>query len=160
MRSVQEQDRTGPDQRGWPERPASSRGADAIPTVLVPADRRRGRVAVWLARHPAWPVTALLAGYPLWWALGVADFMWIILAVPMVARMLAWSRSGSRKIRVPSGFGLWLIFLLWVLAGLPMLPLTAPGTVKTAVPHRLLPSVLPSASYRCPTLPPPHLRTL
>ena len=92
-------------------------------------------------------MTALLAGYPLWWALGVADFMWIILAVPMVGRMLAWHRSGSRKIRVPAGFGLWLIFLLWVLAGLPMLTLTAPGTVKSAVAHRLISFVLRAVSY-------------
>jgi hypothetical protein len=45
----------------------------------------RGR---WLARHPAWPVAALLAGYPLWWALGVADFAWIGFAVPMAGRLL------------------------------------------------------------------------
>jgi len=113
-----------------------------------PAGGNKGRPArYWLASHPGWPITALLAGYPLWWALGVADFMWIILAVPMAARMLAWHRAGSRKIRVPAGFGVWLLFLLWVLAGLPMLLLTAPGTVDSAISHRLISFVLRAASY-------------
>ena len=48
----------------------------------------RGRApGRWLARHPGWPLTALLVGYPLWWALGIADFIWIILAIPMAADM-------------------------------------------------------------------------
>jgi hypothetical protein len=106
--------------------------------------RRTGR---WTASHPAWPITALLAGYPLWWALGVADFMWIILAVPMAARMLAWHRTGSRKIRVPGGFGIWLLFLVWVLAGALMLPLTAPGTLDSAISHRLISFGIRAGSY-------------
>ncbi len=147
MSSLQEQDRTGPDQRRWPERPASSRGADAIPTVLVPADRRRGRVAVWLSRHPAWPVTALLAGYPLWWAIGVADFMWIMLAIPMAWRMLGWHMARSRPLRMPPGFGLWLVFLLWTAASLVMITYPAPGTVQSPVSHRLVAYGDRTASY-------------
>ena len=101
----------------------------------------------WLASHPSWPITALLAGYPLWWALGVADFMWIILAVPMAARMLAWRRTGSRKIRAPPGFGIWLLFMIWVLAGIPMLLLTAPGTVDSSISHRVISFAIRAASY-------------
>ena len=37
-------------------------------------------------RDPAWPIKALLLGYPLWWALGVADFSRYDLAIPMAAR--------------------------------------------------------------------------
>jgi hypothetical protein len=91
-----------------------------------------------LASRPAWPVTALLVGYPLWWALGLADFMWMILAIPMAARMIAWHTRGGRRIRVPPGFGLWLMFLVVVAAGLATITLTAPGTVTSAVSHRLL----------------------
>ena len=40
------------------------------------------------ARHPAWPITALLVGYPIWWALGLADFVWILLIPPMVLQMI------------------------------------------------------------------------
>ena len=54
-----------------------------------------------LARNPAWPVTALLAGYPLWWLLGLADFMWIMLAIPMAFRMAAWAAHGTRRIVGP-----------------------------------------------------------
>jgi O-Antigen ligase len=121
---------------GWPARSGGR----------VDGGRRRP-ARRWLASHPGWPITALLAGYPLWWALGVADFMWIILAVPMAARMLAWRRTGSRRIRVPSGFGIWLLFLIWMLAGIPMLLLTAPGTVDSAISHRLISFVIRAASY-------------
>lgn len=91
-----------------------------------------------LTRHPSWPITALLVGYPLWWALGIADFIWIILAVPMTARMLAWRAHGSRRIRVPPGFGLWLLFLICAIAGVAVLGLTAPGTVPSSVSLRVL----------------------
>jgi hypothetical protein len=96
--------------------------------------QRRG----WLARHPAWPITALVVGYPLWWALGIADFMWIILAVPMVARMYAWRAYGNRRLRVPPGFGIWLLFLVCAAAGVAVLTLTAPGTVPSALSHRVI----------------------
>jgi len=91
-----------------------------------------------LARNPAWPVTALLAGYPLWWLLGVADFMWIILAVPMACRMAAWAARGTRRIRTPPGFGIWLLFVIAAGAGIMVLSLTAPGTVVSPVSHRIV----------------------
>jgi len=147
MSSRQEQDRTGPDQRGRPAQPPSVGVIDAIPTILMPAGRPRGRVASWLSRHPAWPVTALLAGYPLWWALGVADFMWIILAIPMAWRMLGWLMARSRPVRMPPGFGLWLVFLLWTAASLIMITYPAPGTVRSPVINRLVAYGDRTASY-------------
>jgi hypothetical protein len=131
----------GQESPGWPTR--LGRRAGGAPGHPL------GR---WLARHPGWPLTALLAGYPLWWALGIADFIWIILAIPMAARMLAWHRSGSRKIRVPAGFGVWLLFLVWVLGGIPMLSLTAPGTVESAISHRLISFAVRAASYGAVTI--------
>ena len=102
------------------------------------AGRRTVPRSGWLARHPAWPITALLVGYPVWWALGIADFTWIILAVPMALRILAWRTHGSRRLRLPPGFGLWLLFLICSLAGAAALTLTAPGTVPSAVSHRVI----------------------
>lgn len=99
---------------------------------------RRGGQLRSLLRGPAWPVSALMLGYPLWWALGIADFMWVILAVPMVARMIAWRTRRDRAIRVPPGFGLWLLFLLVVVAGIATITLTAPGTVPSLVSRRIL----------------------
>lgn len=101
----------------------------------------------WLARHPAWPVVALLAGYPLWWALGVADFAWIGFAVPMAGRMLAWHLHRSRPLRLPPGMGLWAVFLLFTVAGIVMLSLTAPGTLPSPMSHRVVSWTVRTGSY-------------
>jgi hypothetical protein len=108
------------------------------PSVLPPARRRRLSPGNWLTSRPAWPVTALLAGYPLWWALGIADFMWIGVAIPMLARLYAWRAHRSRPLRLPPGFGLWLLFLVWTVAGVFMLTLSAPGTAPSPVSHRFV----------------------
>jgi hypothetical protein len=123
-------------------------GADAPPRldyrarIQSPAGGRPGSAPPgrrgWLARRPAWPVYALLVGFPVWWALGIADFMWIFLAFPMATRMIAWAAHGSRRIRVPPGFGIWLLFLLVAASGFIVLTLTAPGTVHSPVSHRVL----------------------
>src|SRR5262249_2318646 len=99
------------------------------------------------ARHPAWPITALLVGYPVWWALGLADFMWIILAVPMISQMAAWQTQGGRRLRVPPKFGIWLLFLIIAAAGIAASTLTAPGTVARPVSHRMLAYINRLASY-------------
>jgi O-antigen ligase len=58
---------------------------------------------------PAWPVYALLYGYPLWYVLGLQAFIWPLLAVPMAANLLR-----RRLIRVPRAFWLWALFLVCV----------------------------------------------
>ena len=100
-----------------------------------------------LVRHPAWPVTVLLAGYPLWWALGIADYIFIIMAVPMAARLYAWSARDNRRLRVPPGFALWLLFLVCVLAGVATLSATAPGTLASPVSNRIISYVIRTAGY-------------
>lgn len=69
----------------------------------APASRRTGL-------PDGWPVLALFGAFPIWWALGLSSLIWIILAVPMLAWLLARGR-----VRVPKGFGLWLAFLFWML---------------------------------------------
>ena len=108
--------------------------------------------ARWLARHPAWPITALLAGIPLWWALGITDYMFMVLAVPMAARLYAWSAHGNRRIRVPPGFGLWLLFLVCVLVGAAALSVTAPGTLASPVANRIISFTVRGASYLAVTV--------
>jgi hypothetical protein len=115
----------------------------AAPQPAGPA-APRGR---WLARHPAWPVTTLLAGVPLWWALGLGDYVFILLAIPMAARLWAWGARGNRRIRVPPGFGLWLLFLLCVLVSAAALSLTAPGTLASPVSNRLISYGVRTAGY-------------
>jgi hypothetical protein len=86
-------------------------------------------------------------GYPLWWALGLADFMWVILAIPMISQMVAWQTRGDRRLRVPPRFGIWLLFLIIAVAGLAAISLTAPGTVPSPVSHRVLSYLNRLSSY-------------
>jgi polysaccharide biosynthesis protein PslJ len=60
---------------------------------------------------PSWPVVALFVAFPLWWALGLSNFICPILATPMA---LALAIRG--RIHVPRGFGIWLLFVFWMAA--------------------------------------------
>ncbi|GAA1122076.1 ligase [Nocardiopsis composta] len=72
--------------------------------------------------HTGWPVLWLFAGYPLWWALGLGQFAFWVFAVPMAAGLVRMHRT--RGVRVPRGFGLWALFLLWSAAGMAFIGLT------------------------------------
>ena len=81
-------------------------------TLPAPSFVRRVPVAAARRRRPA-GVTALWAmfiGYPVWWCLGLGAFSWPLLAVPM-----AWSLFRAERVRMPKGFGVWVLFLAWVL---------------------------------------------
>jgi hypothetical protein len=130
--------RNPPDGRGavrWSQ-PNGADGRADLPGQRL-SHRRRGPVRDWFAGHPAWPIAALLIGWPAWWALGTSDYMPIVFAIPMIRRMAAW-RSSGRRIRKPPGFALWLLFLLVVVVSLSAISLTAPGTVPSPVSNRLI----------------------
>jgi polysaccharide biosynthesis protein PslJ len=57
-----------------------------------------------------WPLYLLFGLYPLWWLLGLSAFVWPVLAAPMAASLLMRDR-----VRAPRGFGLWLLFLAFML---------------------------------------------
>jgi len=75
---------------------------------------------------PGWPLAVLFLGFPVWWALGLAQLIFFAMAVAMAVIL---RKKGS--IRVPRGFGLWLLFMVWMLAGVLLVradaPQTAPG---------------------------------
>lgn len=75
-------------------------GTPATPT------RPGGRRSRWYG----WPLTLMFVAFPVWWILGISAFIWPVLAVPMGLSLLR-----RRKVRVPRGFGVWLMFLLWML---------------------------------------------
>lgn len=107
-------------------------------TVAAPAATRAARGAVpsprrQVSRHPGWPVTVLLVPYPLWWILGLGTLVVFLLAVPMAVHL--WR---LRPLRVPPGFGLWLLFLLWVVLSTTMLGVDPPGTLPGAATDRLI----------------------
>lgn len=91
----------------------ASAGAGEGALALVVVERTARPVAgVRMASRPlpAWPVDALLWGFPLWWLLGMTPFIAVIMATVMAALMI--TRRGARII---PGVAPWLAFVAWVL---------------------------------------------
>ena len=119
---------------------------DALSPATSP-DTQSGTRGSWFARDPAWPVVALLAGWPVWWALGVGDYAPVVVAVPMAWRMYKWQASGRRRIQVPPGFGLWLLFLIVMLASVVAISQTAPDTIPGPSGTRVISWGMRALSY-------------
>lgn len=73
---------------------------------------------------PGWPLAVLFVGFPLWWALGLAQLIFFAMAAAMAVIL-----HRQRTMRVPHGFALWLLFLAWMLAGAFLFRANAPDTV-------------------------------
>jgi len=73
---------------------------------------------------PGWPLAVLYLGFPLWWALGLAQLIFFAMAFAMAVIL-----HRQRPLRVPRGFALWALFLVWMLAGVFLVRAVAPGTV-------------------------------
>ena len=116
-----------------------------------PEDRPR-RLGRWFASDPAWPVTAMLVLWPVWWILGIGEYAPVLFAIPMARRMYRWRASGRRPVRVPPGLGIWLLFLLITFVSLTTISQTAPGTIVSPVSNRLISWSLRTASYLAVTV--------
>lgn len=68
----------------------------------------------------------LFVGYPLWWVMGIAPFVALATAVPLALEL-----RHSRPLRAPRGFGLWALFLVWLLLGVLVLQVTAPEAIPS-----------------------------
>ncbi|MFI7618136.1 hypothetical protein ACIBP6_43645 [Nonomuraea terrae] len=90
----------------------------------------------------AWPIAALLIGYPVWWALGFGGLSVIVVAVPMA--VVLWRR---RPIRVPRGFGLWALLLAGYLISGLMLAESPPGTYGELSAGRVIGYLMRLALY-------------
>src|SRR5437763_269906 len=112
-----------------------------------PHDEPAGPPGSWFARHPAWPISALLIGWPLWWILGISVYTPVLLAIPITMTMYRWRASGRREIRVPPGFGIWLLFLMVSVISVAAVNLTAPDTVASPISNRVISWALRTASY-------------
>lgn len=76
------------------------------------ADARHVGPAALGTREPrrAWPVMLAFAWWPVWWALGISQLVFVLAAIP-----LAWFLArGRRRLEYPPGFLLWGLFLLLV----------------------------------------------
>lgn len=134
-----------PGQNGQPALPGPAGGAPAPGTLSQP----RGN---WFRRNPAWPLIILLAGWPAWWALGIGNYAAVLAAIPMAKQMYMWRARRERPIKVPPAFGLWLLFLVTMTAGILTLHLNAPGTQPGPVSHRLASWFLRALSYFAATV--------
>ena len=83
--------------------------------------------------RPGWPLAAILVPFPLWWALGLTEWILFAMAVPMAAHL-----RRRRPLNVPRGIGWWLLFLLWVLVGGFLINVDAFGAVAADSPTRIL----------------------
>ncbi|QGN33901.1 O-antigen ligase [Microlunatus sp. Gsoil 973] len=92
--------------------------------------------------RPGWPLQWLLVGFPVFWAMGLASFATMIMAVPMAVELLR-----RRPLRLPRGFGFWLLFLLWSFAGVLMLGVNPAGTVPGSARSRILAYAMREAGY-------------
>jgi hypothetical protein len=73
---------------------------------------------------PGWPLVVLYVFFPLWWALGLAQLIFFFTAGAMA--VILWKKG---PLRVPRGFSLWLLFMIWMFAGLLMVRADAPQTL-------------------------------
>ena len=85
---------------------------------------------------PAWPVTAVLACYPLWWALGLGVLIFALVAVPMLFLLLRRAAAG-RPLRLPPGFAWWAVFLIAVVVSIGALGADPAGTIPGHASGRL-----------------------
>lgn len=98
------------------------RGAEVKPEQSV-TRVARGRVPPRL--KPGWPLVVIFAGMPLWWVLGLVQVIFFAMSIPMLIHIL-----GRRDALAPRGFGIWLLFLVWLLGGLLVMQVDAPGAVS------------------------------
>ena len=95
----------------------------AVPPALV-VERESAEPRGLARLGPGWPLKVLLLGFPLWWALGVSSLAVLAASAAMVVDM-----HRRKRLRLPAGFGVWVLFLLWVALGVFVLWAHAPGTV-------------------------------
>lgn len=96
---------------------------------------------------PAWPLKILLLGFPLWWALGLASFIFLGTALAMAVQLVS-----RRQIKLPVGFGVWVLFLCWMLIGGFVLYAHAPNTLDGGGLERLVGFVYRAAWYLAVTV--------
>lgn len=92
--------------------------------------------------RPGWPLVLFFALFPLWWLVGLA-YLGGLLSGGACA---LWWLARRRRLEV-TGARLWGLFLVWVLAGLAVLWVQAPGALPAEGLGRVLPWGLTAAYY-------------
>jgi polysaccharide biosynthesis protein PslJ len=58
-----------------------------------------------------WPLFVAFGMFPVWYLLGFGALIWFVLSIPMTFSLVARS-----KVRIPRGFGFFLLFFIWAMA--------------------------------------------
>lgn len=82
---------------------------------------------------PGWPLVLIFAGLPLWWMLGLMQFMFFVMTIPMLIHLVR-----RPDVVAPKGMGLWLSLLVWIAGGVLVLQADAPGAVPGSSMFRYL----------------------
>ncbi len=82
--------------------------ATVNPTAISSSSRRGAAGSGERGLSAAWPLFVLFPLLPLWWALGISGIVLSVCVLPLAAGLLL-----RRRLLVPRGFGLYLLFLLW-----------------------------------------------
>ena len=109
----------------------------------VPQVRRRRLRPV----PPGWPLFCATALFLLWWVLGLGSFVFVIFAIPMAIDLLRRDR-----VLVPPWFGLWLLFLIWSIAGFVVIGADAPNTLPVHFSHGIPSIGLRTLQYLAATI--------
>jgi hypothetical protein len=120
-----------------PDDPSSGYRDGTAPRQPRPGGRPAA-LKIWLAEHPAWPLSAMLIGWPVWWILGFSAFAPVVFAIPMARTMYLWHAKRTRKILLPPGFALWGLFLVVSVIAAASLGQSAPDTVASSTSNRLV----------------------
>jgi hypothetical protein len=135
-----------------PDQNGQGRRSGVVDSAVVPESVPKPR-GNWFAREPAWPLVALLAGWPLWWALGLVGYIAVIMAIPMGWKLYIWVAREGRRIKKPPAYGLWLLFLVVMFFGVAMLKLNAPETLPGGIlSHKLASWALRAVLYIAATI--------
>ena len=86
---------------------------------------RKGAWIAELGRRPDLPLVVVFAWYPLWWLLGLTQLV-VLLATIAMGLWLVRQRNWT----IPRGFGWWVLFLFWTVAGVFVVKVQVPGAIE------------------------------
>jgi hypothetical protein len=94
-----------------------------------------------------WPLFCSTALFGVWWLLGLGSFVFVVFAIPMTVHLM---RLG--RVRVPPWFGLWLLYLIWSVAGIVVIAIDAPNTLHSSFSHAFPGFMLRTLQYLAATV--------
>lgn len=152
MQGTIERSATGGANSNTPATLVASQAGPSATGESTPTSRSRRRS--WLFR-PGSALTIVTVGFLGWWVLGLSQFIFLGAALVMALEL-----AYHRRIHVPRGFGTWLLLLVWVVIGVALLNVDAPGAVPGDSSSRYLTWVYRLSWYLAATVAMVYVGTL